>query len=224
MNDLQRLLWRLQTFPSQEKQECLLQSIIIELQYRLFRIQLCSPLSQAQEFFDDFEAAQLELAKLNNRCHIQLPSPLLRFIADFDDVYDAKMRERLFEEISSNTYVYGDIIPPLYKILDDVMQGILKPLLAQAQQDILRNKIQEILHAIAVQADCTTANSHFEKLLVITEFLSHAAYGYEIAFDDPLPELIYDCDRLDDYETRVWLFKRIKQGEYATCDKVKSVE
>lgn len=218
MSDMKRLLSSLEKFPSAEKQKNLLESILIELQYVLFRIQLCLTLSQANEFFDGLEEAQLVLVKLSTRKQIKLSAALQQFTIDFSDVYDNNIRKRLFNEINYNKYIYGDIVSPLYKILADIQQGVLKPLFVREQQQLISNTIKDLLCTISTAKEYVSVDGYFEKLLIIQELLSKAVFVYDILLDDPLMIFIHDCERLDDVETRVNLFKRIKQGEYNIFD------
>lgn len=145
------LFHKLETIPNKEKQENLLQSILIELQYLLFRIQLCATTLDAHEFFDTLEEAQLVLAKLNNRNQVKLPPLLMQFIVDFSDVYDENTRRQLFENIKENQYVYGDIVSAFSKILSGFKEGVLKPQLIETQKHLISKSIQDLLRLIAAE-------------------------------------------------------------------------
>lgn len=211
---MQKLLHRLETIPSKEKQAHLLLSILVELQYLLFRIQFCDIFVETHELFDLLEETQLTLTKLNNRSQVQLPPLLLQFIVDFSDVYDQKNRRQLFENIKENQYIYADIVSAFSKILSDFKEVVLKPRLLEAQKQLITKNIQNLLRLIAAERQSADADIYFEKLLAIQELLSQVTFVYNIPLNEPLMQFIYDCDRLDDSQTRIDLFKRIKQGEY----------
>lgn len=211
---MQKLLTQLKAVSNKKNQEHLLQLILIELQYLLLKIQLCSNIIETNQLFDLLETTQLSLVTLNNSKHIQLPSLLLQFTVDFNNVYDQNNRQYFFENIKKNRYVYGDIIDAFSKILNDFKQGCLKPQLVENQENLITKSIQNLLYFIAAANTAADADIFFEKLLTIQELLSKMTFVYNIPLHKPLMNFIYDCERLDDAQTRVNLFKRIKQGEY----------
>lgn len=211
---MQQLLEKLKVIPNKEQKENLFQLILVELQYLLFKIQFCSSTRDADEFFNIVEETQLALAQMKNRNQIELPPLLLQFIADFDDVYDQNSREQLLTSIKENKYRYGDTIQAFSKILDDIKKSILKPELLASQKQLIVKKIQELLDVIATKKQSVDADIYFEQLLAIQELLAEITFAYGIPLDEPLMHFIYDCDRLDDPQTRTDLFNRIKHDEY----------
>jgi hypothetical protein len=80
---------------------------------------------------------------------------------------------------------------------------------------LLLKAINKTLSKIKNYETPKAANACFDELQEAHRTLSKLFYNYNIDMTPELDKFIYDCERLDDNETREYFFKEIKNDRYS---------
>jgi|GEM_PF-2892771 len=217
MNNIQRLLYRLDIEHNKQEKNELFELLLTEVYYLILRIQVCHTYKETYDFFDQLQEVQLALMKLKNRYQTKLPLLLEKFTFDFSDVYDHDARKQLFDDINNNLCIYTStttLCDAFSKILVDIEQTKIRPLFSDAQQKLFFENIENLLQQIVLSKHLVDAEPYFLRLYDVQGILSEAHFKYNVPLNPSLRKFVRDCERLDDSWTRANLFKQIKEGTY----------
>lgn len=189
--------------------------IINEIHYLLFKIKTCENFAESNKYFDLLDKIQFALAILFHKYKITLPDGLHQFIVEFDLLYDCDVRKKLFEAIKSDKNIYdlehNEILKRLITEIDYPQTKrhivILLPFIYQ--------EIKKIISTINACEEIHEAKNYFDKLQEIQGNLSVLVFKYEIEAPEILWKFVSDFDRLDDQDSRIWLFNQIKNERYS---------
>jgi len=215
MQNIMTLLQGIEIEPIISNKDERLRALFVEINFLLLKIKFCNNINDTTAHFDTLDKIQLILATLQHKLNINLPHDLKHFVTDFNDLYDANERKRLFFEIKQGEYISED---DEYAVLGKVLEEIdSNPIKSNISWELvyLEKVVRTLLAKIKDSNNIQQAEIYFDILQNIQDALAKLSFKYDVKLSASLNKFVSDFDRLDDHELRDYLFNKIKHNLYS---------